>query len=83
MLLVVGVLFLFLGNVRAAVIVALTIPFALLFAFSCMGLIHVPANLLSLGAIDFGIIVKGAVIMVENVYRRLAARRRSSQRMAG
>jgi cobalt-zinc-cadmium resistance protein CzcA len=74
MLLVVGVLFLFLGNVRAAVIVALTIPFALLFAFSCMGLIHVPANLLSLGAIDFGIIVNGAVIMVENVFRRLASR---------
>lgn len=74
MLLVVGVLFLFLGNVRAAGIVALTIPFALLFAFSCMNLIHVPANLLSLGAIDFGIIVNGAVIMVENIYRRLASR---------
>ena len=73
-LLVVGILFLFLGNVRAAIIVALTIPFALLFAFSCMNLIHIPANLLSLGAIDFGIIVNGAVIMVENIYRRLAAR---------
>jgi len=74
MLLVVTVLFLFLGNVRAAVIVALTIPFALLFAFSCLNLIHVPANLLSLGAVDFGIIVNGAVIMVENIYRRLATR---------
>ena len=74
MVLVVAVLFLFLGNVRAAVIVALTIPFALLFAFSCMNLIHIPANLLSLGAVDFGIIVNGAVIMVENIYRRLAAR---------
>jgi cobalt-zinc-cadmium resistance protein CzcA len=73
-LLVVAILFLFLGNVRAALIVALTIPFGLLFAFACMGLIHVPANLLSLGAIDFGIIVNGAVILVENVYRRLARR---------
>ncbi len=73
-LLVVAILFLFLGNVRAAIIVALTIPFGLLFAFACMGLIHVPANLLSLGAIDFGIIVNGAVILVENVYRRLARR---------
>jgi cobalt-zinc-cadmium resistance protein CzcA len=74
-LLVVVILFLFLGNVRAAVIVALTIPFGLLFAFSCMNLIHVPANLLSLGAIDFGIIVNGAVILVENVYRHLAERK--------
>src|SRR5579862_8201584 len=73
-LLVVFVLFLFLGNVRAAVIVALTIPFGLLFAFSCMNLIHVPANLLSLGAIDFGIIVNGSVILVENVYRHLSQR---------
>ena len=73
-LLVVAILFLFLGNVRAALIVAFTIPFALLFAFSCMNMIHIPANLLSLGAIDFGIIVNGAVIMVENIYRRLAAR---------
>ncbi len=75
MLLVVVVLFLFLGNVRASVIVALTIPFSLLFAFSCLNLIHIPANLLSLGAVDFGIIVNGAVIMVENIYRRLAARK--------
>jgi cobalt-zinc-cadmium resistance protein CzcA len=74
MLLVVLVLFLFLGNVRAAVIVSLTIPFGLLFAFSSMNLIHVPANLLSLGAIDFGVIVNGSVIMVENIYRRLAKR---------
>ncbi len=73
-LLVVAILFLFLGNVRAALIVALTIPFSLLFAFSCMNAIHLPANLLSLGAIDFGIIVNGAVIMVENIYRRLASR---------
>lgn len=68
------VLFLFLGNIRAAIIVALTIPFGLLFAFSCMNMIHVPANLLSLGAIDFGVIVNGSVIMVENLYRRLCIR---------
>jgi cobalt-zinc-cadmium resistance protein CzcA len=73
-ILVVFVLFLFLGNVRAATIVAITIPFGLFFAFSCMNLIHVPANLLSLGAIDFGVIVNGAVILVENVYRNLARR---------
>ena len=74
MLLVVAVLFLFLGNVRASVIVALTIPFSLLFAFACLNLIHIPANLLSLGAIDFGIIVNGSVILVENIYRHLARR---------
>jgi cobalt-zinc-cadmium resistance protein CzcA len=73
-MLVVFVLVLFLGNIRAATIVAVTIPFGLFFAFSCMNLIHVPANLLSLGAIDFGVIVNGAVILVENVYRNLARR---------
>ena len=73
-LLVVFILFLFLGNVRAAVIVALTMPFALLFAFTCLNLIHIPANLLSLGAVDFGVLVNGTVIMVENIYRRLANR---------
>lgn len=73
--LVIIVLVLFLGNARAATIVALTIPFALLFAFGCMGLLHVPANLLSLGAIDFGVIVNGSVILVENVYRHLARRK--------
>ena len=74
MLLVVAILFLFLGNVRAATITALTIPFSLLFAFACLNIVHIPANLLSLGAVDFGIIVNGAVIMVENIYRRLTAR---------
>jgi len=73
-LLVVGVLFLFLGNVRAAVIVAMTIPFALLWAFSWMNFIHVPANLISLGAIDFGVIVNGTVILVENIFRHLHMR---------
>lgn len=74
MFLVVVVLLLFLRNLRASVIVALTIPFGLLFAFTCMQQIHVPANLLSLGAVDFGIIVNGSVIMVENIYRRLSQR---------
>ena len=73
-LLVVFILFLFLGNVRAAIIVALTMPFALLFAFTCLSLVHIPANLLSLGAVDFGVLVNGTVIMVENIYRRLANR---------
>lgn len=75
MLLVLFVLLLFLGNIRSALIVAVTIPFGLLFAFSCMNMIHVPANLLSLGAVDFGVIVNGSVIMVENIYRRLQLRK--------
>ncbi|MGC9291246.1 MAG: efflux RND transporter permease subunit [Acidobacteriaceae bacterium] len=72
MLLVVIVLFLFLGNVRGAFIVALTIPFSLLFAAICLDLRHIPANLLSLGALDFGMVVDGAVVMVENIVRHLA-----------
>jgi cobalt-zinc-cadmium resistance protein CzcA len=71
MILVVIVLFLFLGNARAAVIVALTIPFALLFASICLDLRHISANLLSLGALDFGMVVDGAVVMVENIVRHL------------
>src|SRR5579864_4745311 len=70
-ILVVIVLFAFLGNVRGAIIVALTIPFALLFASICLSLRHIPANLLSLGALDFGMVVEGAVVMVENIVRRL------------
>jgi cobalt-zinc-cadmium resistance protein CzcA len=69
--LVVIVLFLFLGNVRGAIIVALTIPFSLLFASICLDLRHIPANLLSLGALDFGMVVDGAVVMVENIVRHL------------
>jgi cobalt-zinc-cadmium resistance protein CzcA len=69
--LVVVVLLLFLGNVRGAVIVALTIPFSLLFASTCLKLKGIPANLLSLGALDFGMVVDGAVVMVENVVRHL------------
>ena len=68
-LLVVIVLFFFLGNFRGALIVALTIPFSLLFASICLDLRHIPANLLSLGALDFGMIVEGAVVMVENIVR--------------
>ena len=71
MALVVIVLFLFLGNVRGALIVALTIPFSLLFASICLDLKHIPANLLSLGALDFGMVVDGAVVMIENIVRHL------------
>jgi heavy metal efflux system protein len=66
------ILFLFLGNVRGAIIVALTIPFSLLFASILLGLNHIPANLLSLGALDFGMVVDGAVVMIENIVRHLA-----------
>jgi len=71
-ILVVIILFLFLGNVRGAIIVALTIPFALLFASICLDLQHVPANLLSLGALDFGMVVDGSVVMIENIVRHLS-----------
>jgi cobalt-zinc-cadmium resistance protein CzcA len=69
--LVVIILFLFLGNIRGAIIVALTIPFSLLFAATCLNLKEIPANLLSLGALDFGMVVDGAVVMVENIVRHL------------
>lgn len=72
--LVVLVLFLFLGHLRSALIVAVMIPLALLATFLGLKLRGIPANLLSLGAMDFGIIVDGAVIVVENVFRRLAER---------
>jgi cobalt-zinc-cadmium resistance protein CzcA len=66
------ILFAFLGNLRGALIVTLTIPFSLLFASICLDLRHIPANLLSLGALDFGMIVEGAVVMVENIVRLLS-----------
>ena len=72
MVLVLIILGLFLFNIRTALIVAVSIPFALLFAFICLDWRHIPANLLSIGAIDFGIIVDGAVVMVENIFRELA-----------
>jgi len=73
-ILVTIILFLFLGNARGALIVALTIPFSLLFASICLDLQHIPANLLSLGALDFGMVVDGAVVMVENIVRHMGRR---------
>jgi cobalt-zinc-cadmium resistance protein CzcA len=74
MILVTIILLLFLGNVRAALIVAVTIPFALMFASIFLNLSHIPANLISLGALDFGMVVDGAVVMVENIMRHLSRR---------
>jgi cobalt-zinc-cadmium resistance protein CzcA len=71
MILVSIILFIFLGNIRGALIVAATIPFSLLFASICLDLKHIPANLLSLGALDFGMVVDGAVVMVENMIRHM------------
>ena len=67
---VIILLIFFLGSFRSALVVALTIPFSLLFAFILMRIAHIPANLLSLGAIDFGIIVDGACVMVEHLIRK-------------
>jgi cobalt-zinc-cadmium resistance protein CzcA len=75
MLLVVVVLIFFLYDFRAGLIVATTIPLALLFAFICLDLQNTSANLLSIGAVDFGILVDGAVVMVENIFRQLALRK--------
>ena len=74
MILVLIVLIFFLVNVRAAIIVALTIPLSLLFAFILLHAEGIPANLLSIGAIDFGILIDGTVVMMENIYRELAER---------
>lgn len=74
LVLVTIVLFAFLGNVRAAAIVGVTIPLALLFAFVCMDRASIPANLLSIGAIDFGMIVDGSIVVVENVFRHVSER---------
>src|ERR1017187_9937072 len=82
MILVTIVLLLFLGNARAAFIVALTIPFSLLFASIWLDLSKVPANLLSLGALDFGMVVDGAVVMVENIVRHMS-RRQSNVPVSG
>jgi cobalt-zinc-cadmium resistance protein CzcA len=81
-ILVVIVLFVFLGNARGALIVALTIPFSLLFAAICLDVRHIPANLLSLGALDFGMVVDGAVVMVENIVRHLGRKDVTSSPMA-
>jgi heavy metal efflux system protein len=74
MVLVVIILIFFLYDIRAGLIVATAIPLAMLFAFICLDLKNVSANLLSIGAVDFGILVDGAVVMVENIFRRVAAR---------
>ena len=74
MLLVVVVLIFFLYDFRAGLIVATTIPLALLFAFTCLNIQNASANLLSIGAVDFGILVDGAVVMVENIFRQIALR---------
>ena len=79
MILVSIILFLFLGNVRGALIVAATIPFSLLFASICLDLRHIPANLLSLGALDFGMVVDGAVVMVDNIVRHLGRKNGDSK----
>ena len=75
MLLVVVILIFFLYDFRAGLIVAVTIPLALFFAFLCLDWQNASANLLSIGAVDFGILVDGAVVMVENIFRQMAARK--------
>ncbi|MGE8413273.1 MAG: efflux RND transporter permease subunit [Pseudomonas sp.] len=80
-LLVIVILFLFLGNIRAALITALVIPLSMLFTFTGMSSNKVSANLMSLGALDFGIIVDGAVVIVENAIRRLAHAQQHHGRM--
>jgi cobalt-zinc-cadmium resistance protein CzcA len=79
MILVSIILFIFLGNVRGALIVAATIPFSLLFASICLDLRQIPANLLSLGALDFGMVVDGAVVMIENIVRHLSRKSEDSK----
>lgn len=73
------ILFLFLGNTRAALIVAITIPISLLFAFIFMDVGSIPANLLSIGAVDFGMIVDGAIFMVENIFRVVAEKQEKGE----
>jgi cobalt-zinc-cadmium resistance protein CzcA len=80
-LLVVVVLIFFLYDLRSGLIVAVTIPLSLLIAFMCLDLRNIPANLLSIGAIDFGILVDGAVVMVENIYRQLSERHGTAYRV--
>ncbi len=75
MLLVVVVLIFFLYDVRSGLIVGAAIPLSLLFAFVCLHLQNASANMLSIGAVDFGILVDGAVVMVENIFRQVANRR--------
>ena len=83
MILVVIILLLLLGNIRAALIVACTIPFSLMFASIWLDLSKIPANLLSLGALDFGMVVDGAVVMVENIVRHLGHRQVDGSKTTG
>ena len=71
--LVIAILFMFVSNIRTAIIVAINIPLALLFAFTVLYVRGKSANLLSIGAVDFGIIVDSSVVVVENIYRNLAS----------
>ena len=73
-LLVIVILFLMLGNIRAAILTALVIPLAMLMTFTGMVQTRVSANLMSLGALDFGLLIDGAIIIVENCLRRLTSR---------
>jgi cobalt-zinc-cadmium resistance protein CzcA len=75
MILVIVMLIFFLYDFRAGLIVAVTIPLSLLFAFTCLNIQKASANLLSIGAIDFGILVDGAIFMVENIFRQIALRK--------
>ena len=79
-ILVIVILFLFLGNIRAAIITAMVIPLSMLFTFTGMVTYKVSANLMSLGALDFGIIIDGAVVIVENCVRRLAHAQEQTKR---
>ena len=79
-LLVTLILFIFLGNARAAFIVAVTIPLSLLIAFIFMDAAKIPANLLSIGAVDFGMIVDGSIVMVENIFRLLAEKQERGEK---
>ncbi|HEX7369250.1 MAG TPA: efflux RND transporter permease subunit, partial [Rhodanobacteraceae bacterium] len=81
LVLVIVVLIFFLYDVRAGLIVAVTVPLALLFAFLCLDLKNASANLLSIGAVDFGILVDGAIFMVENIFRELSLRRGTEYRI--
>jgi cobalt-zinc-cadmium resistance protein CzcA len=79
--LVIVVLFLLLGNVRAGLVIAVTIPLAMLFAIFLMNIRGIPGNLMSMGAVDFGLVVDGAVIIIENSVRRLSLAERDMGRV--
>src|SRR5262249_50140651 len=82
LIVMITMLLFFLGSVRAALLTAITIPLSLLFAFVCMYFVGIPANLLSLGALDFGIIVDGTLVMVEHVVHHLQEREHQKVRNA-